>query len=82
MFNCFSSIILFSSALDVNDLQSLFHNLKLENAVMVLDGLTIFSIGLHAYFENDFHKMFFCHLSTSTSMKKDSAIDKYSEVER
>jgi len=59
MFNCFSSIILFSSALDVNDLQSLFHNLKLENAVMVLDGLTIFSIGLHAYFENDFHKMFF-----------------------
>ncbi len=55
----FSSIFLCSTALDVSVLQTFILNLNLGNAVLVLDGLTNFSVGLHAYFENDFQKMFF-----------------------
>jgi hypothetical protein len=59
VFNFFSSIFPFYRALDVEDLKSFILNLKLENAVLVLDGLTNISLQLHTRFKSDFQKMFF-----------------------
>ncbi len=59
VFNYFSSIFPFYNALDVEDLKSFILYLKLENAVLVLDGLTNISFQLHTRFKSDFQRMFF-----------------------
>jgi hypothetical protein len=59
VFNYFSSIFPFDSPSDVRDLLAFILNLKLENAVLVLDGLTNISLQLHTRFKSDFQKMFF-----------------------
>lgn len=59
-FNYFSSIFDFSNPVNVKELVIFLRsNLKLEKAVLVLDGLTNFSKDLHAYFNDEFYKMFF-----------------------
>jgi hypothetical protein len=59
VFNYFSSIFPFYSAPDVKNLKAFVLNLKLENSVLVLDGLTSISLQLYKRFRSDFRKMFF-----------------------
>lgn len=64
-FNFYPSILQFFSALEVREISLFIRNLKMGNAVLVLDGLTIFSKDLHSVFKNDFQKMFFHYISAS-----------------
>lgn len=68
-FNFYPSILQFFSALEVREISLFIRNLKMGNAVLVLDGLTIFSKDLHSVFKNDFQKMFFHYISAASRRK-------------
>jgi hypothetical protein len=68
-FNFYPSILQFFSALEVRKISLFIRNLKMGNAVLVLDGLTIFSKDLHSVFKNDFQKMFFHYISAASRRK-------------